>query len=297
VKLLLDSFWRAAAYCLHPRVIALSVLPLLFAAGGAAALGYFYWEAAVAGVREALDQWSLVVSALDWLESVGATGFRTVLAPLLVVVVAVPLFVVASLLLVALLMTPALVELVAKRRFPDLTRKHGAGFVQAALWSLLCTLLALVLLVATAPLWLIPPLVLVVPPMIWGWLTYRVMTFEVLGEHASSEERREIMREHRWPLLGMGIIAGYLGAAPSLLWAASAMMLVFAPLLLVLAVWIYTLVFAFSALWFAHYALAALQALRAAQLPPAPPAPSNELPMVETVASPPAPPALPLPLP
>jgi len=28
-------------------------------------------------------------------------------------------------------------------------------------------------------------------------------------------------------------------------------------------VWIYTLVFAFSALWFAHFALAALQALRA----------------------------------
>ena len=47
-----------------------------------------------------------------------------------------------------------------------------------------------------------------------------------------------------------------------LLWAASAMTLVFAPLLIVVSVWLYTLVFAFSALWFAHYALAALATLR-----------------------------------
>ena len=56
--------------------------------------------------------------------------------------------------------------------------------------------------------------------------------------------------------------AGLLGAAPSLLWAASALTLVFAPLLVAVSVWLYTLVFGFSALWFAHYGLAALAALR-----------------------------------
>ena len=40
------------------------------------------------------------------------------------------------------------------------------------------------------------------------------------------------------------------------------MTLVFAPLLIVVSVWLYTLVFAFSALWFAHYSLAALAAMR-----------------------------------
>ena len=61
----------------------------------------------------------------------------------------------------------------------------------------------------------------------------------------------------------MGVLTGYLGAAPSLVWASGAFALVLAPVLVPLAVWIYTLVFAFSALWFAHFALAALQALRA----------------------------------
>ena len=263
MKPLLDAFWRAAAYCLHPRVMLLSLLPLLIAAGATFALGYFFWEAALDGVRGTLEGWSFVALMLQWLDAVGANGFRNVLAPLIVVALSLPVIVVASLLLVAALMTPALVAMVASRRFPLLERRHGAGLWQSIPWSLGCTLLALVALVVSLPLWFVPPLVLVVPPLIWGWLTYRVLSFDVLAEHASRQERGQIMRRHRWPLLGMGIVAGYLGAAPSLVWAVSAAMLVFAPLLMVVSVWLYTLVFAFSSLWFAHYALAALAALRA----------------------------------
>jgi hypothetical protein len=65
-------------------------------------------------------------------------------------------------------------------------------------------------------------------------------------------------------------VAGYLGAAPSLLWALNAVTIVFAWLLIPLSMWLYTLVFAFGALWFVHYALAALQRLRAERQPPAP---------------------------
>jgi hypothetical protein len=107
---------------------------------------------------------------------------------------------------------------------------------------------------------------LLVPPLIWGWLTYRVMTHDVLSEHASAEERRLILQQHRWPLLAIGVACGYVGAVPSLLWIASKAALMLAPLLMLVAVWLYTLVFAFSALWFAHYALSALSRLRAAPL-------------------------------
>ncbi len=45
-------------------------------------------------------------------------------------------------------------------------------------------------------------------------------------------------------------------------------------LLVPLAIWIYSLIFAFTSLWFAHYALAALEALRrepvTAQVTPVP---------------------------
>jgi hypothetical protein len=262
MKELVDSFWRAAAYCLHPKVILLSLLPLLLSGAAVLGLGWFYWEHAVAGVRAWLEQWSLVLSFLQWLESIGAAGFNAVLAPLIVVVLAVPLIVVASLLLVAWLMTPSLVRLVAARRFETLERKRGAGWFSAVLWSIGCMLVALLLLGLSLPLWFIPPLVLVLPPLIWGWLTYKVMSFDVLADHASVDERKQLMRDQHWPLLAIGIITGYLGAAPSLLWAVSAATLVLAPVLVVLSVWLYTLVFAFAALWFAHFALAALQRQR-----------------------------------
>jgi hypothetical protein len=259
---LVDAFWRATAYCLHPRVIMLSLAPLIITGGLTWLLGWLYWEQAVDAVRSTLQGWALMDAFFKWLDALGATGFRAVLAPLIIVALSVPAVVLVSLLLVALTMTPAIVSLVARRRFPQLERKHGASFLQSVAWSITCTVGAMVVLVASIPLWFIPPLVLVVPPLIWGWLTWRVMTFDVLADHASRDERRAVMRAHRWPLLGIGIVTGYLGAAPSLVWAVGAMALIFAPLLIVASVWLYTLVFAFASLWFAHYALGALQRLR-----------------------------------
>ena len=275
VPLLLDSFWRASLYCLHPRVIALSFLPLLLIAASALGLGYFFWATALEWVRSNLEAFSLLNMAWSWLEGLGLGGLKTVLAPLILVFLATPLIVVACLVAVAVLMTPALVSLLAERRFALLERKRGASMWLAMLWSLGSILLALIALVLSMPLWLVPPLVVVLPPLIWGWLTYRVMVFDVLAEHASKEERVEIMRRHRGWLLGMGVLTGYMGAAPGLIWASSAMFAAAFVLLVPLAIWIYTLIFTFSSLWFGHYCLAALQALRAESQPaPEPPAPA-----------------------
>jgi len=184
----------------------------------------------------------------------------------------VPLVAITSLLLVALLMTPAIVSLVAGRRFPQLLRLQGGSWWQGLAWSLCCTLAALLAIAVSVPLWFVPPLVLVLPPLVWGWLTCRVLAFDVLAQHASAAERRLLMHSRRWPLLGIGIVCGYVGAAPSLLWALNAATLIFAPVLAVLSVWLYTLVFAFAACWFAHYLLADLQRLRSsASASPAPP--------------------------
>lgn len=260
-----DAFWRAAGYAVHPRVILWALLPLLVAGGVVGALGWAYWESTVAAVRGALEQWSLVAALLQWLESIGANQLRTLMAPMIVVALSVPVVVVSTLVLVALLVTPAVVTMVAARRFPALQRRHGAPWWQGLLWSLTCTCIAMLALVLSIPLWFVPPLVMVLPPLIWGWLTCRVFAFDVLASHATPAERRFVLRARRWPLLAMGVICGGLGALPSLLWAASAFTLIFAPLLAVLSVWLYTLVFAFAACWFAHFGLAELQRLRDAE--------------------------------
>lgn len=239
-----------------------SLLPLLVAGGAVALLGWAYWEPAVAAVRDTLERWVLTAAMLEWLASIGANQLRTLVGPMVVVALAVPVVVVVSLLLVATLMTPAIVGLVAARRFPDLEQRRGAAWWQGLLWALACTAAALLALLLSVPLWLVPPLVLVVPPLIWGWLTCRVLGHDVLALHASRDERHQLLREHRWTLLAMGIFCGYLGALPSMMWALSAATLIFAPLLVLASIWLYTLVFAFAALWFAHFALAELQRLR-----------------------------------
>lgn len=263
MALLFDSFWRAAVYCVLPRVMLLSLLPLVLIAILATGAGYFFWAGAVAYAQALIESVGWLNGLWAWLQGVGIDHAPATLAPLAVVALATPVIVIVSVLAVAVLMTPALVTLVARRRFPTLERSHGASVLASVAWSAASTVLALLALVISMPLWLVPPLVLVLPPLIWGWLTYRVMAFDALAEHATKEERRLLFREHRLRLLCIGIVSGYLGTAPAIVWASG---IVFAAAFLVLvpvAIWIYTLVFAFSSLWFTHYALAALQQLRA----------------------------------
>lgn len=90
MRLFLDSFWRAVAYCLHPRVILLSLLPLVVMLVVAGGLGYFYWDAAIDWTRGALDAWPFLTSLWGWIEHAGASDVRTTLAPLVLVLVATP---------------------------------------------------------------------------------------------------------------------------------------------------------------------------------------------------------------
>ena len=268
MPLLFDSFWRAVAYCLRPRVIVLSLLPLLIMVGLSVGLGYFFWDAALDQVRMWLDALAFSGTLWNWLENMGAGALKTSLAPLLIIFAITPLIVVVSMLVVSLLMTPALVNLVAQNRFKTLEKMRGATALSSALWALGSTVAALAALVISVPMWAIPPLVLVLPPLIWGWLTYRVMAFDALAEYATADERRILFRRHRTALFGMGVLTGYIGAAPSLVWASGALFAAAFVILVPIAIWIYTLVFAFSSLWYAHFCLAALQELRNAAVTP-----------------------------
>jgi hypothetical protein len=247
-------------------VILLSLLPVLLAGAGAFALSWFFWEDAVAGVRAGLDASALRVPAMLWLDQVSGGVFRPVIEPLVIVALSVPVLLITAMLLVASIMMPSIVGLVGQRRFALLERRRGGGWWRSLFHSIGATVLAFGALLATLPLWLFLPLAVLLPPLIWGWLTSRVFAFDALADHASADERETIIANHRWQFLGMGIMVGYLGGAPSLIWAIAAMafpmMPVLAPLLVPLFVWAYTLVFAFAALWYAHYGLAALAELR-----------------------------------
>ena len=263
MPLLLDSFWRALAYCLMPRVMLLSLLPLAMLLVLSVSWGYFYWSPTQEWVREMLASWQVLQGMMDWLQDKGAAELQAVMVPLVVIFAITPVLVVISLLAVSLMMTPALVDLVVQRRFAHLALKHGGSTLTSLVWTVGSTVIAMGAMVITLPLWAVPPLMFILPPLIWGWLSYRVMVFDALVNHASREERLAIGRQHRAALLTIGVLTGYLGALPSLVWASGAVFAAAFLVLIPLAIWIYALVFAFTSLWFAHYSLAALEALRA----------------------------------
>ncbi|MEY8878848.1 MAG: EI24 domain-containing protein [Leptothrix sp. (in: b-proteobacteria)] len=281
----LSAFWRAAAYCLHPRLILMSLTPVAIAGGVAFGLAWFFWEGAVDAVRVALDQTPWLGPISGWLNQLSGGAFRNVIGPLVVVALSVPVLLISAMLLVSAFMGAAIVDLVARRRFPELVKAHGGSWLGSLAGSIGYSLLALLALALSTPLWLIPPFALVLPPLIWGWLTYRLMSYDALAEHASHAERVELLRLHRWPLLGIGVATGYLGAAPSLVWVTGALALPMMPLLMPLFVWLYTLLFAFASAWFAHYALAALARLRAERLAEAQPPAFPPITLTDDVAA------------
>ncbi|WP_197408009.1 EI24 domain-containing protein [Lampropedia cohaerens] len=284
---MLQSFWRALVDSFRPRVIALSLLPLGIIIVAAVVLGWLYWGEAVArvaGWMQASSIWTWVDGRLIGLGVNNATEF---LAPVLVIMLVTPVLIIVALLLVTLFMTPLMANDVAARRFPNLQRRGGKQVFWRSLgWSLLSTLAAFAALVVTLPLWLVPPLALVVPPLIWGWLAYRVLSFDALAQHATVAERQVLLAQHRWPLLVIGVACGFLGATPSLVWASGVVFAVAFPVLIPVAVWLFTWVFAFTSLWYAHYCLRELARLRGPQGQDLTPTPSETPPAQEAGKTP-----------
>jgi hypothetical protein len=259
MNLLLTSFWRALGLCLLPRVLLLSLLPLALLVALALLCGHFYWLPALSLVQDWLDHWPWLNTALSWLGWQPGQLLKSLLAGLLLLLLVTPLLALLCVMVVSLLLTPLMSRLVAQRYFPTLEPRHGSTFAGSLLWACWSTLLALGALLLSMPLWLIPPLLLVLPPLIWGWLSYRIMSYDALAEHASRDERVALMREHRLWLLSIGTLCGLLGALPAMVWGCGLLFAFTFIFMIPLAMWLYTVIFAFSGLWVANYALAALQ--------------------------------------
>lgn len=263
----LIAFGRALLSQLHFRMLLLTVLPFIVSI---AIWGVLLWF----GLQSVMDWlhayfaasggFTVAGEVLGWL---GLGAVKTVLVPLIAMWVLLPLMVLTALVFVGTMAMPIIIRFVGSRYYPGLEQRKG-GTMLGSLWVALRSFVVFaVLWLATLPLSLFPPLTFVIPPVLWGWLTYRVMAYDALAEHASAQEYQDIIRMHRWPLLLIGAITGVMGAAPALLWLGGALMLIIFPVLAAGAIWLYVLVFVFSGLWFEHYCLEALAAYRSSSRP------------------------------
>ncbi len=262
---ILIAFGRAVFSQLHYRMLMLTLLPFF--------LSTLIWGLAL---------WWGLQPLMDWLQKnyfTGTNGIgfanyipawlglgvrKTVIVPWLALWVLLPLMITTALLFVGVFALPATARHVFRRHFSALKLRNG-GSLLGSIWNAFSAfLLFCVLWLVTLPLWLIPSLALLIPLVLWGWLTYHVFAYEALAGHAEKQELRAILRIHRWPLLAIGIITSAMGAAPTLLWLGGALWLVIFPLLAMGSIWLYVLVFVFTGLWFEYYCLEALAKYRSA---------------------------------
>jgi Etoposide-induced protein 2.4 (EI24) len=261
------SFGMALVGTMHPRMLWLSFRPFLVVSVLWGCLIWLTWTPAL----ETLSGFLTTSIFTSWIQEglvwAGFENARAWIAPLFFVMLIIPLITISLLVFIAFSTVPAIVKIACRQsQYQELECKKGGGFFGSLIYSLWSALICLALVMLTLPVWWVPPMVAILPPLIWGWLTMRLMSYDVLAKHASREERDLLLQKYRWALLCMGVASGMLSAVPTFFWATSALALVLFPIVSFIALWIYSLIFVFAALWFSYFLLDALKQLREEEL-------------------------------
>lgn len=224
---------RAGRDLLRPDILFQAIWPPLAAFLVWSVIAWFAWMPLAHWIAAELPDW-------QWLNWLGPW-----LAHVAVFFIFAPLIYVTTLLLVAVITLPRMMEIIAARDYPDVSRQ---GSDNAAFWgSLANTVVAGLVFVAgwliTLPLLLIPGGLLVLPLFWAAWLNQRAFRFDALAAHAQPEERKVLVSRERSSLY----LGGLLGA-----------LLAYVPLLHLLAL-------PYTAILFVHLCLGALRELRKEQ--------------------------------
>jgi hypothetical protein len=262
MKALLHAFGRGVASQFSQRTFLLTFSPLILAVVVGAILLWLGLQPLIDFIQAYFAGHDGFAISGKWLSLFRLGALRTVIVPLLAVWLFLPLLVVTALLFVGLLAMPSLVRHIGKRYHPNLAHRQSTNWL-GTLWLTVYTFFIFVALwIVTTPLCALPWVGFAIQPLLWGWLTCRVIAHDVLARYADEQERVALLRAHRWQLLAIGTVTGMLGVAPSLLWLGGVISLVFFPFFAAISICLYVLVFTFAGLWFAHYGLAALSAHR-----------------------------------
>jgi hypothetical protein len=269
VRPVLTAYTRALSSQFSARMLLLSAIPFCLSLLLWGTLLYFglqpLWDA-IGGLFASSGAYQ---SSGGTLAAFGLGALKALIVPLIAILLLLPLMIVTSLIFMGVAAMPAIVNHVSQRQFPTLERKGNGGFIGSVKVNISSFLIFIPLWLLTLPLYVIPPLALVVQVVLWGWLTARVMSYDALAEHATTDEYATIMRRERRQLILIGIGSGAAGALPGIVWiGGSVLSVVLFPFLALVSMWIFLLIFIFTGLWFQYFCMQALHDLRAAQAAP-----------------------------
>jgi len=235
---------RAVVSQLHPKMLLALLLPLGVALLAAIVLLLLFWTPLTTWLQETLSTFGAVTWADETMTQIGFGSVMVLvkmwLVPLAAVLILLPLSGILGLAVAAVVVMPLVLRHVGERDYPDVGRRGGNGFI-GGLWNAIwVTTLFVVGWLVTLPLWLFPPLAVILPLFWWSFAFSRMLRVDALAEHATPAERDLLYKRHNVGFWGLGAICAVINLFP--------------PAWFLLPV--------LSALMFSHYGMEALRRLR-----------------------------------
>jgi hypothetical protein len=253
----LAAYRRALSSQFSLKMLSLSFIPLLLSL----VLGFTILYFAASPLMDLIQS---LYNRYELNGYFGASAFKMIMVPLILMVALLPLTLVIVTAIMNVAAMPAIVKHVGARQYRNLEEKKGGTMLGGLLLNAVTMLKFLPIWLVTLPLYIFPPLAIAVQVVLFGRLNARVMAYDALADHASREEFAAIIAGHSKNLTMIGVICGACGAIPGMVWLGGAVTFLF-PILAPLSIWLFIMVFIFSALWFQYYCMQALEDLRAGQ--------------------------------
>ncbi len=221
------------------------LLPFFAALVAMLFFGRFLWDPVSTWLSQVMTESSLVNGVESWMSSMGLFSLTLYIVHILVFVIMVTVGSSVGLLIAAVLVMPMVVGHVARNDYPALERQGRNVFLASMLNSLKVGVLFLLGWVLTLPFWLIPPVAILLHVFWWAYAFTHMLRFDALVEHATENERMQVIARHRPGGWLIGTICATINLVP-LTW-------------IVLPV--------FTSLVFAHHGLEALMQQRRQAMP------------------------------
>lgn len=207
-----DSFSKGLLIQLQPRMLFALILPLVISVVSIIFLLIFAWNPLDTWFYESASKWSWFQSAAssgwgfsamsDWLS--GILSFITLSA----------IGIVIGLASASIMVTPLAVKFISERYFPHLEKRGQHANTVSTFNAVKVSLIFVFGWLLTLPLWLIPFMSIVLS-IFWGAYAFSQMSqVDAIVEHATAEERRYILSNHKKGFWIIGLICAALSLIP-----------------------------------------------------------------------------------
>lgn len=201
---------RAIQSQLQPKMLALLIGPFVLSLLVWTLVSWLVWDPLTSSLGSYLFDGGGMMSRFNaMLAGWGLPAPKSWMPKFFTFMLVVPLMLVTAVVLTSLLAMPVVIRHLQKTDYADVNREGSLAVVTSLSNTVVSLVIFTVGYICTIPLWFIPPLILVVPWLWWGWLNSRIMRLDSALEHASTSERNALIQEHKgdYRLLGFAVAA------------------------------------------------------------------------------------------